>query len=75
MHLRKRFGKCDQIGQDQAKKKASSSSRFESSSVAGEGLVDLLKNRELDIQEASRQEAAELKREKLALQRQTLELK
>nr|GEY55970.1 hypothetical protein [Tanacetum cinerariifolium] len=33
-----------------------------------------LKNRELDIQEATRREAVELKREKLAIQRQTLEL-
>nr|GEW64754.1 hypothetical protein [Tanacetum cinerariifolium] len=33
-----------------------------------------LKNRELDIQEAARREVAELKREKLAIQRRTLEL-
>ncbi|GKC69281.1 NBS-containing resistance-like protein [Tanacetum coccineum] len=33
-----------------------------------------LKNRELDIQEAARKEAAELKRAKLEIQRQTLEL-
>ncbi|GKC90937.1 hypothetical protein Tco_1151586 [Tanacetum coccineum] len=33
-----------------------------------------VKNRELDIREAERQEAAELKREKLVIQRQTFEL-
>ncbi|GKF43749.1 hypothetical protein Tco_0130301 [Tanacetum coccineum] len=33
-----------------------------------------LKNRELDIREAERREATELKREKLAIQRRTLEL-
>ncbi|GJU85993.1 hypothetical protein Tco_1293539 [Tanacetum coccineum] len=33
-----------------------------------------LKNRELDIQEAARKEAAELKRAKLEIQRRTLEL-
>ncbi|GKA28536.1 retrovirus-related pol polyprotein from transposon TNT 1-94 [Tanacetum coccineum] len=33
-----------------------------------------LKNRELDIQEAARREAADLKREKLEIQRRTLEL-
>ncbi|GKC37703.1 hypothetical protein Tco_1050087 [Tanacetum coccineum] len=33
-----------------------------------------LKNRELDIREAERREAVELKREKLAIQRRTLEL-
>ncbi|GKA82701.1 hypothetical protein Tco_0789449 [Tanacetum coccineum] len=33
-----------------------------------------LKNRELDIWDAERREAAELKREKLAIQRRTLEL-
>ncbi|GKC33062.1 hypothetical protein Tco_1040356, partial [Tanacetum coccineum] len=34
----------------------------------------IVKNQELDIREAERREAAELKREKLAIQRQTLEL-
>ncbi|GJZ12494.1 hypothetical protein Tco_0547724 [Tanacetum coccineum] len=33
-----------------------------------------LKNQELDLQDATRRKAAELKREELALQRQTLEL-
>ncbi|GJU69022.1 hypothetical protein Tco_1255281 [Tanacetum coccineum] len=53
------------IGQDRAKKKASASSRFESSSIAGGGLVDLEK--------ASR-EAAELKRHELEIKCKTLEL-
>nr|GEX48225.1 hypothetical protein [Tanacetum cinerariifolium] len=57
------------MGRDRAKakKKSSASSREGSSSF-----VDL--NRELDIREAERREAAELKREKLAIQRRTLEL-
>ncbi|GJW57250.1 hypothetical protein Tco_0103981 [Tanacetum coccineum] len=56
------------MGRDRAKakKKSSASSR--------EGSSSFLKNRELDIQEAERREAAELKREKLAIQRRTLEL-
>ncbi|GKB15019.1 hypothetical protein Tco_0848942 [Tanacetum coccineum] len=62
------------IGRDRAKNKASSSSRSTSSAIAGGGLVELLKNRELDLQDTARQEAAELKREELAIQRQTLEL-
>ncbi|GKD42815.1 hypothetical protein Tco_1267460 [Tanacetum coccineum] len=33
-----------------------------------------LKNRKLDIREAKRRKAAELKREKIAIQRRTLEL-
>ncbi|GJU24876.1 hypothetical protein Tco_1163497 [Tanacetum coccineum] len=52
-----------------AKKKSSTSSREGSSSF-----VDLLKNRELDIQEAARKEAADLKREKLEIQRRKLQL-
>nr|GEX67139.1 hypothetical protein [Tanacetum cinerariifolium] len=50
-----------------AKKKSSASSREGSSSF-----VDL--NRELDIREAERREAAELKREEIEIQRRTLEL-
>ncbi|GJV92950.1 retrotransposon protein, putative, ty3-gypsy subclass [Tanacetum coccineum] len=52
-----------------AKKKSVASSRGKSSSI-----VDLLKNRELDIREAERREAAEFRREKIAIQRRTLEL-
>ncbi|GJY68214.1 probable zinc metalloprotease EGY2, chloroplastic isoform X1 [Tanacetum coccineum] len=88
------------IGLGRAKKKSTSSSRYEPSSVAGGGLLDLvtykwksltsaswgekkeqqesyiqLKNMEFDIHEAVRRESAELKREELALQHQTLELK
>ncbi|GKA35778.1 hypothetical protein Tco_0722269 [Tanacetum coccineum] len=57
------------MGRDRAKakKKSSASSREGSSSF-----VDL--NRELDIREAERREATELKREKLAIHRRTLEL-
>ncbi|GJS09900.1 hypothetical protein Tco_0366696 [Tanacetum coccineum] len=87
------------MGRDRAKTKASSSSRYESSSVAGGGLNELvvdkwktiksdswgnkkeqqesyiqLKNQELDIQEAAHRDAADLKREELVLQRETLEL-
>ncbi|GKB76662.1 hypothetical protein Tco_0943557 [Tanacetum coccineum] len=56
------------MGHDRAKakKKSFASSRGGSSSF--------LKNQELDIREAKRREAAELKREKLAIQRRTLEL-
>ncbi|GKC76962.1 ABC transporter G family member 7 isoform X2 [Tanacetum coccineum] len=59
------------MGRDRAKakKKSPASIREESSSF-----VDLLKNRELDIREAKRREAVELKREKLSTQRRTLEL-
>ncbi|GKA89648.1 hypothetical protein Tco_0811460 [Tanacetum coccineum] len=49
-----------------AKKKSAASSRGKSSSI--------LKNRELDIREAKRREAAEFEREKIAIQRRTLEL-
>ncbi|GKD00112.1 hypothetical protein Tco_1170386 [Tanacetum coccineum] len=60
------------MGQYRAKKKvASSSSRFESLFVAGGGL---LKNLELELNEAMRQKAVELKREELAVQHETLEL-
>ncbi|GJR34000.1 hypothetical protein Tco_1209684 [Tanacetum coccineum] len=53
--------------QSKAKKKSAASSRGKSSSF-----IDL--NRELDIREAEHQEAAELKIEKIAIQRRTLKL-
>ncbi|GKB69477.1 ABC transporter G family member 7 isoform X2 [Tanacetum coccineum] len=56
------------IGRDRAKKKSSASFR------EGYSFVDLLKNRELDIQEAARRGAADLKREKLEIQHRALEL-
>ncbi|GJT07834.1 putative RNA-directed DNA polymerase [Tanacetum coccineum] len=54
------------IGRDGAKKKASSSSSHFA--------TYLLQEEELDLKDAARREEAELKREELALQRQTLEL-
>ncbi|GJY99748.1 hypothetical protein Tco_0517178 [Tanacetum coccineum] len=59
------------MGRDQtkAKKKSAGSSRGGSSSF-----VDLLKNRELSFREAEVRKAAQLKREKLEIHHQTLEL-
>ncbi|GKC14660.1 hypothetical protein Tco_1011442 [Tanacetum coccineum] len=59
------------MGRDQskAKKKSAGSSRGRSSLF-----VDLLKNRELSIREVEVREVAQLKREKLEIQRRTLEL-
>ncbi|GJR51747.1 hypothetical protein Tco_1402268 [Tanacetum coccineum] len=55
------------MGRDRAKAKKKS---FVSSCEGSSLFVDL----ELDIREGDRREAAELKREKLAIQRRTLEL-
>nr|GEX44156.1 hypothetical protein [Tanacetum cinerariifolium] len=62
------------IGRDRAKKKSSTSSRYEASFVAGEGIVDMVADKWKSLKSANG-EAAELKRQELELKRKNLELK